>query len=80
MSRSTTLTVFLKWIDLMYERIRFLIVWPHRDELISTMPLLFRKYFKTKVAVIIDFFEVFISKPSNLKARNSTFCNINTII
>ena len=37
------------------------------------MPLPFRKYFGTKVAVIIDCFEVFINKPSNYMARACTW-------
>ena len=33
----------------------------------------FRKNFKTRVAIIIDCFEVFIEKPANLLARSQTF-------
>ncbi|XP_065683528.1 uncharacterized protein LOC136096335 [Hydra vulgaris] len=52
---------------------KHLIKWPARNELIETMPLCFRKYFETKVAVIIDCFEIFIKKPSNLCARAATW-------
>ena len=37
------------------------------------MPECFRKSFKDKVAVIIDCFEVFIERPSNLLARAATW-------
>ena len=48
-------------------------MWPGREEIISTTPVSFRQYFKTNVAVIIDCFEIFINKPSNLKARSATW-------
>ena len=72
-SRSTTSSVVLKWINIMFVRLRPLIMWPGREEIISTTPVSFRQYFKTKVAVIIDCFEIFINKPSNLKARSATW-------
>ncbi|XP_065639959.1 uncharacterized protein LOC136072629 [Hydra vulgaris] len=72
-SKSTSSKVFLRWIDIMYFRMKHLIKCPARNELIETMPLCFRKYFETKVAVIIDCFEIFINKPSNLCARAATW-------
>ena len=71
-SRSTTSSIVLKWIN-MFVRLRPLIMWPGREEIISTIPVSFRQYFKTKVAVIIDCFEIFINKPTNLKAGNATW-------
>ena len=47
-------------------------MWPDRGTLRATMPECFRASFGTKVAVIIDCFEVFIERPSNLQARAST--------
>ena len=41
----------LKWIDLMYCRMKFLIVWREREQYIASIPVSFRKYFKTKVAI-----------------------------
>ena len=73
MSKSTVSFTFSKRIDLMCCRMKFLIVWPEREQLIATMPMPFRKYFKTKVAVVIDCFEVFVDKPSNLAARSATW-------
>ena len=72
-SGSATSSVVLKWITVMFVRLRPLIVWPGRREIISTTPASFRRYFKTKVAVIIDCFEIFINKPTNIKARNATW-------
>ena len=39
------------------------------------MPECFRSSFGTKVAVIIDCFEIFIERPFNLKARAMTWSN-----
>jgi len=50
-----------------------LIIWPDRETLRKTMPECFRASFGTKVALIIDCFEVFIERPSNLLARASTW-------
>ena len=72
-SRSTISSVVLKWIDIIFVRLRPLIMWPGREEIILTTPLSFRKHFKTKIAVIIDCFEIFINKLINLKARAVTW-------
>ena len=51
----------------MDRRMDSLIFWPERDALQKTMPQSFQKSFGKKVAVIIDCFEIFIERPSNLK-------------
>ena len=63
---------FLNIIDILIARLSFLIRWPSRDELYKTMPLSFHEHFGKRVAVIIDCFEVFIERPSALKARAQT--------
>lgn len=60
-------------IDVMFIRIKPLIIWPEREHLQKTMPMQFRKHFGKKCAVIIDCFEVFIERPSNLIARAETW-------
>lgn len=72
-STSTTSSVILKWIDLMYIRLNPLIKWPSREDLIKTTPMSFRQHFKTSVVVIIDCFEIFCNQPKNLLARAETF-------
>ena len=51
----------------------FVIKWPEREELWKTTPMSFRKNFQTRVAIVIDCFEVFIEKPANFLARSQTF-------
>ena len=50
-------------------------MWPDRDSLRKTMPICFQKAFVKKVVVIIDFFEIFVERPSNLQARAMTWSN-----
>ena len=54
-------------------RLRPLVHWPERENLCKTMPMCFKYAFGNKVTVIIDCFEVFIEKPTNLLARAQTF-------
>ena len=67
--------IFLKWLAQMDIRLQDLIVWPERDSLQKTMPDCFQQSFGKKVAIIIDCFEIFIERPSNLQARTSTWSN-----
>jgi len=73
-NQSTISRCFNKWIDIMFIRLKPLIKWPARDELLKTMPMDFRKNFKQCVT-IIDCFEVFMERPTNLKARAQTWSN-----
>lgn len=74
-SVATASRIFERWIDVMYIRLKFLILWPEREELMRTMPAVFKQNFGNKVAVIIDCFEVFIDRPSSLIARAMTWSN-----
>jgi hypothetical protein len=69
----TVSRVFLNMVDIMNARLKPLICWPERDELRKTMPMSFRTNFGTCVAVIVDCFEIFIDRPSNLMARAQTW-------
>lgn len=74
-STSTVSRVFLNVIDVMYVRLRKLVRWPDKEELVDTMPMCFRINFGTRVVAVIDCFEVFIDRPSNLQARAETWSN-----
>lgn len=50
-----------------------LVFWPDRQELYKTMPTVFRCSKYKNCAVIIDCFEVFIERPSDLMARAQTY-------
>lgn len=72
---STISRILLKWLTLMDIRLRPLIMWPEMENLRKTTPECFRAEFGDKVAVIVDCFEVFIERPSNLLARSCTWSN-----
>ena len=54
-------------------RLSPLIRWPEREELWKTTPQCFKLSFGNKTTVIIDCFEVFCVKPTNLLARAQTY-------
>ena len=70
--QSNVSRIITKWLNVMSQRLHFLIAWPERDQLRKTMPSCFLENFK-KCAVILDCFEVFIEKPSDLLARAKTY-------
>ena len=65
-STSTVSRILLKWLRQMD---------PDREALQTTMPVCFQESFGKKVAIIIDCFEIFIERPSNLEARATTWSN-----
>ena len=74
-SLSTVSRTFLAWMIAMNVRLSSLISWPEHEDLWRTMPKCFQYSFGKKTTVIIDCFEVFIERPSNLLARAQTFSN-----
>ncbi len=73
LSVSTVSRIFAKWLSIMDVRLSFLVQWPDRESLWKTMPQCFRENFGKSVTVIIDCFEVFIDRPSNVLARAATW-------
>ena len=71
---STVSRMFASVLEILYARLKFLIVWPERDVLRKTLPMDFRLHCPKCVA-IIDCFEVFIDRPSDLLARAQTYSN-----
>ena len=67
-SLSSVSRIFTSWITVMDARLSCFIKWPDREQLWKTMPMCFQYTFGRKVTVIIDCFEVFIDKPTNLLA------------
>ena len=72
--QTTAGRIFKKWIFLMHSRMgNSLIKWPSRESLQRTTPFCFRVHYGLKVTAIIDCFELFIEKPSNLMAKACTW-------
>ena len=72
-SPPTISRILLKWLTILDTRLQPLIMWPERENLRRTMSECFRASFGDKVAVVVDCFEVFIERPSNLLARACTW-------
>lgn len=72
-SEATVSRIFDKWLHVAYCRLKSQITWPGREELQRTMPQAFFDSFGTKVAVIIDCFEIKIERPSSLLSRSETW-------
>jgi DDE superfamily endonuclease/Helix-turn-helix of DDE superfamily endonuclease len=70
---TTASRLFVKWIDGMYEASKKFIMWPNRADRAVSMPIIFKQSYGDRIASIIDCFEVFIIRPSNLKARAQTW-------
>ena len=73
-NQSTISRCIAKWLDVLHVKLSPLIYWPDREQLLKTMPTCFRKNFR-KCAIIIDCFEVFMERPTSLKARAQTWSN-----
>ena len=72
-SLPTVSRIFSSWLTVMDSRLSPLIHWPDRAQLWETMPMCFQQAFGKTVTVVIDCFEVFIDRPTNLLARAQTF-------
>ena len=69
-------------LDVLYVKLTPIIIWPERSELIASKSMCFRAKFSTKITTIIDCFELYIERPTNLTARSLTrsyYKNNNTV-
>ena len=73
-SIGTVSTIFDRWLDMMYFRLKLLIAWPTREVIQHNMPAVFKQLY-SKYRCIIDCSEVFIEIPENFDARSKTFSN-----
>ena len=81
-SMATISRIVQKWVKAMDVRLGPLIMWPECDILQKTMLACFQESFGKKVDVILDCFEIFIERPSNLFARAcmwSSYKHHNTV-
>ena len=81
-SKTTASNVFLQTLNVLFIKLKPLICWPRREELSISMPTCFRARFGAKITTVIDCFELFIDRPSNLTARALTWShckNHNTV-
>lgn len=71
-SSSTVSRIFSNVLNIMFQLLRPLITWPKRETLQKTLPMDFRKH-SPNCVVIIDCFELFLERASNVNARAQTY-------
>ena len=71
---STMRAYFWKWIDILYEKLDFLIQWPDPEGVRETLPGHFKEKYP-RLTSIIDCFEIRIEQPSNALAKAQTYSN-----
>ena len=74
-SKSTVSRTFKTVIAVIFDHMHPLPMWPDRDSMRLTMPMVFRRHFHLRVAVIIDCVEVFCEKRSRYAPRAQTWCS-----
>ena len=72
---STIRDYFWRWIDLMYQRLRFLVRWPDRESIKETLPPHFKAKFPNLTCIIDCFWDFRADQPANLKARAQVYSN-----
>lgn len=72
-SQSTISRICERWLDVFFDRLKTLVRWPEKEEVVETMPVAFVDNFGIKVRVILDCFEVFIDRPSSYLTRAETW-------
>lgn len=63
--------IFITWINFLYLELKFLIAWPSKEQVKSTLPKQFKYFPKTRA--IIDCTEFFIQKPSLPSSQRVTW-------
>lgn len=64
-SKSTISRIFQAWIDVMYARLKFLIVWPSRDVVRHNMPQVFKDLYPNCCCIIdVEFFKLGVERCS----------------
>ena len=61
----------MKWLTILDTKLKPFIKWPDREVLWLSTPACYRALFGKKV--VVDCFEIFIERPSNLEGRASTW-------
>ena len=69
---SSASRIFLDMTGTLCMKLSPLVYWPDREQLQETTPMCFRANYGTTLSVIIDCFELFIERPSSLRARALT--------
>ena len=73
-SESGCILIFWRIVDLMYEKLSFLVSFQDRESIFQTIPTHIKEVYP-RLTCIIDCFEVFIESPQNLQAKQQCYSN-----
>lgn len=73
-SMASVTAIFDTWINVMAERLKFLIKWSPKEVIQESMPQIFRETYPL-TRCIIDCSEIFIERPLSFQARAKTYSN-----
>nr|CAI5841223.1 unnamed protein product [Callosobruchus analis] len=62
-------------INVMYQRLKYFVFWPKRDDIVKMMPHCFKESFADNTTIIIDCFEIKSETPSNLLTAAQSWSN-----
>ena len=71
-SSSTVSRIFSNVLNIMFQLLQPLIIWPEREALQKTLPMDFRKH-SPNCVVIIDCFKLFLERATNVNAQAQTY-------
>ena len=71
--KTTAADTFLEILNIFFIKLTLLVIWPERSELQMSMPIRFRSKFGCTITAVIDCFELFIDRPTNLSVRALTW-------
>ena len=71
---TTVIDYVWKWINNSHTKLQYMIQWPDRDHIFSTMPPAMKSLYP-RLTAIIDCFEMFIETPSNHRAHAQCWSN-----
>ncbi|XP_046364948.2 uncharacterized protein LOC124141094 [Haliotis rufescens] len=78
-SRSCCADVINRWIDILYNNLSFLVVWPSMDTINTTMPQGFKDLYPN-TRVVIDCTELFTEKPYSIGKQSQMYSHYKSHI
>ena len=72
LSQSQMSRIFITWVDFLHSRFRTYPIWPTRESINKTMPVVFKAMYRS-TRVVIDCTEIFIERPSSFQSQSATY-------
>ena len=72
-SKPTAGRIFNSTLNVLHDRLSRCILWPSKEQIQISLPMCFKNSSYRNCPSIIDYFEIFIERPKNLRARAQTY-------